>query len=57
LICEDAGLGKTIHSLSNLNVYPSIRSHNVAKVIVDDDFVGDDVEMEMHVFRVWHGGV
>ncbi len=24
---------------------------------MDDDFVGDDVEMEMHVFEVWHGGV
>ena len=24
---------------------------------MDDDFVGDDVEMEMHVFGVQHGGV
>ncbi len=27
------------------------------KVLVEDDFVGDDVEREMHVFGVWHGGV
>jgi hypothetical protein len=50
-------LGKTIHPLSNLDVYPSIRSDNVVKVVVDDDFIGDDVKMEMHVFGVWHGGV
>ncbi len=24
---------------------------------MDNDFVGDDVETEMHVFGVWHGGV
>jgi hypothetical protein len=50
-------LGKTIRPLLNLNVYPSVRSDNVAKVVVDDDFVGDDVEMETHVFGVQHGGI
>ncbi len=50
-------MGKTIHLLLNLDVYPSVRSDNVAKVVMDDDFVGDDVEMEMHVFGVQHGGV
>jgi hypothetical protein len=50
-------LGKTIHPLSNLDVYPAVRSDNVAKVVMDNDFVGDDVETEMHVFGVWHGGV
>jgi hypothetical protein len=50
-------LGKTIHPFSNLNVYPSVRSDNVAKVVVDDDFVRDDVEIKMHVFGVWHEGV
>jgi hypothetical protein len=46
LICKDAGLGKTINPLTN-----------VTKVVIDDDFVRDDVEMETHVFRVWRGGV
>ena len=50
-------MGKTIHPLPNLNVDPAIRSDNVAKVVMDNDFVGDDVEMEMHVSGVWHGGV
>jgi hypothetical protein len=50
-------LRKTIHSLANLDVNPTVRSDNVAKVVVDDDFVGDDVEMETHVFGVRHGGV
>ncbi len=27
------------------------------KVIMDDDFVRDDVKTNMHVFGVWHGGV
>jgi hypothetical protein len=57
LICKDYSLGKTIHPLSNLDVYPSIRSDNVAKVVMDNDFFGDYVEMELHVFGVWHGGV
>ncbi len=50
-------MGKTIHLLSNLDVDPSVRSDNIAKVVMVDDFVGDDVEMEIHVFGVWHGGV
>ncbi len=33
---------KTIHPLSNLNVDPAIRSDNVAKGVVDNDFVRDD---------------
>ncbi len=50
-------MGKTIHPLLNLNVYPAARSDNVAMVVMDNDFVGDDVKMDMHVFGVWHGGV
>ncbi len=43
--------------LSNLDVYPAVRNDNVAKVVMDDDFVGDDVKMEMHVLGVQHGGM
>jgi hypothetical protein len=50
-------LGKTIHPLSNLDVHPAIRSDNVAKVVMDNNFVRDDVNTETHVFRVWHRGV
>ncbi len=50
-------MGKTIHPLPNINVDPAIRSDNVPRVVMDDDFVGDDVEMETHVFGVRHGGV
>ncbi len=57
LICKDAGLGKTIHPLLNFNVHPAIRSDNIAKVVMEDDFVGDDVETETHVFGVRHGGL
>jgi hypothetical protein len=37
---EDAGLRKTIHPLPNLDVDPAIRSENVVKVVMDNDFVG-----------------
>ncbi len=57
LICEDAGLGKTIHPLSNLNVDPAVKSDNVAKVVMDDDFIVNDFEMETHVFGVRHESV
>ncbi len=57
LICKDASLGKTIHPLSNLDTYPSIRSDNVPKVVTEDDFVRNDVKTETHVFGVWHGAV
>jgi hypothetical protein len=50
-------LGKTTHPLSNLDVYPSVRSDYVAKVVMDNNFIGDDVEMETRVFRVWQRGV
>jgi hypothetical protein len=55
LVCEDAGLGKTINPLLDLNLNSTIRSDNVTKVVVDDDFVGDDVKTETHVLGVRHG--
>jgi len=57
LICKDAGLGKTIHPLLNLNVDLAVKSDNVAKVVMDSVFVGDDVKMERHVLGVQHGCV
>jgi hypothetical protein len=54
LICKDAGLRKTI-PLLNLNVNLTIKSDNVVKVVVDDDFIGDDAETETHVLRVCMG--
>ncbi len=50
-------MGKTIHPLPNLNVDPAIRSNIVAKVVMDNDFIGVDVETETYVLGVWHGGV
>ncbi len=57
MICKDAGLGKTIHPLPNFDVEPAVRSDNVTKVVMIDDFVGDDVQTETHVLGVRHGGV
>jgi hypothetical protein len=50
-------MGRTIHPLLNLDVDPAVRSDNAANVLMVNDFVGDDVEMEMHVLGVRHGGV
>ncbi len=50
-------MGKTIHPLPNFDIDPAVRSDNVAKVVMVDDFVGDGVKMEMHVGRAWYGGV
>ncbi len=50
-------MGKTIHPLLNLNVDPAVKSDNVPKVVMDNDFVGVDVETETHLLKVWHGGV
>ncbi len=50
-------MGKTIHPILNFDIDPAVRSDNVAKVVMVDDFVRDDVEMETHVLGVWHGGV
>ncbi len=50
-------MGEAIHPLPNFDVDPAVRSDNVTKVVMDNDFFGDDVEMEMHALRVWHGGV
>ncbi len=50
-------MGKTIHPLTNLDVYPIVRSDNDAKFVVDDNFWGDDAKTEMYVFGVGHGGV
>jgi hypothetical protein len=50
-------LGKTTHPLLNLDVYPSVRSDNVTKVVMDNDFVRDDAKTETHVFGVRHGSV
>jgi hypothetical protein len=45
-----------MHPLPDFNVDPAARSDNVAKVVMVDDFVGDDVKTETHVLGVWHGG-
>ncbi len=50
-------MGKTIHPLPNLNEDPAVNSDNVAKVVMVNDFIGDDVKMETHVLRVRRGGV
>ncbi len=45
-------MGKTIYPLTNLDIYPTVRSDNVAKVVVNDDYVGYGVKTKTHLFGV-----
>ncbi len=57
LICKDTCLGKTIHPFTNLNVNLTIRSDNVTKFVVDDDFIGDDVRWKCMYLGFDMGGL
>ncbi len=50
-------MGKTIHPLPDFDVDPAVRSDNGAKVVMVDDFVGDDIKMETHALGVRHWGI
>ena len=57
LVGKDAGLGEAIHPFSNLDVYPSVFINKVSEVVVVNDFVGDDVQLQLHLFRGGHWSV
>jgi hypothetical protein len=57
LVGDDAGLGEAIHPFSNFDIDPSFVIDQVAEVVFDGDFFGDDVESEAHVFRFGHRSV
>ncbi len=40
---------KTIPPLPDFNVDPAVRGDNVAKVVMVDNFVGDNVKTETHI--------
>jgi hypothetical protein len=46
-----------MHPFLDFDVDPAVQSDNGRKVVVVNDFVGDNVKTEMHVLRIWHGGV
>ncbi len=50
-------MGKTIHPLPDFNVDSAVRSDIGMKIVMVDDFVGDDVKTERHVLGVRHWGV
>jgi hypothetical protein len=52
---EDASLRETIHAHSYLDIHPSLRVDESAQVVLDLDFVGDEVQPEPHVLEVGHG--
>jgi hypothetical protein len=56
-ICKDAGLGYTVHALSNFNTYPSVDVNNVGEPILVDNFLGKDVQLEAHVFVALNWGI
>ena len=50
---KDAGLRKTIHSTAYLHIYFSVVD-NVSEFVVHDDFLGDGVDGDEHVFLIIH---
>ena len=50
---KDAGLRKTIHSVAYLHIYFSIVD-NVSEFVLRDDFLGDGVDGDEHVFVIIH---
>ena len=50
-------MGEAVHAFANFDIDPSFVIDQVAEVVFNDDFFGDDVESESHVFRVGHRSV
>ena len=48
---KDASSGKTIHSVADLHIYLSVVG-NVSEFVVRDDFLGDGVDGDEHVFVI-----
>jgi len=57
LVGNDAGLGEAVHAFLNFDIDPSIIVDQVPEVVFDDDLVRDDLELEVHVFRIGHQSV
>ncbi len=57
LVGNDAGLGEAVHSFPNFDVDPSVVVNQVPEVVFYDDLLRDDVELEVHVFRIGQRGV
>jgi hypothetical protein len=56
-ICEDARLGWPIHAFLNLDINLSIGVNNVGEPILVDNFLGKDLQPEVHVFVALHWDV
>ena len=54
---NQAGLGKAVHSSTDLNVHISIKGDHVGQSILVHDVVGEIAQFEPHVFVALHGGV
>jgi hypothetical protein len=56
IIGKDASLGKTITSLTNFEVYPTI-AVPTSEVVFLDEFIRDVGELDAHIFGIWHRSV
>ena len=57
LVGDDSGLREAVHSFSNFDIDPSFFVDKVSEVVLYDDFFGDDVKSEAHVFWIGHRSV
>jgi hypothetical protein len=56
IIGKDASLGKTITSLTNFEVFPTI-AVPTSEVVFLDEFIRDVGELDAHIFGIWHRSV
>jgi hypothetical protein len=57
IVCQNAGLGETIHPFPDLNVDSSVRADNGAQVVCRYYFFWDDVQVWAHILVVWQWSV
>ena len=55
VVCDAAGLFETRHPFLDFNVHVVV-VYKVMKVVLGDNFFGDDVDWEAHVFEVSEWG-
>jgi hypothetical protein len=55
VVCDASGLLESGDALANLHVHPTIGVSEVPKVVQEDDFVGKEGEVHLHVLVTSHG--
>ena len=52
LVCDDSGLHESIHAFDDINVDKSLVVEYVKKAVLINDFLGNDIDVFLHIIRV-----